>query len=244
MIIKSFIESQLFKKCLFLVGFFLLILPLEVGAEMSTSNFTITNDVIGSFGNSSSSTSYDLGDTGGEVGTGDSSSTTYDLGAGFWQTDDFDQPFLIFSIDSNLVDLGTLDPSTTAMGTTTFGVTTNATNGYVVEYFGSTLTDGGKTIDALSTPAVSSPGTEQFGFNLRANTTPSGGADPASGSGLVAADYNTVDSYKFSSGDTIAYCDSASDNTTFTMSFISNIAGDTAEGTYSTNIILLATGRF
>jgi hypothetical protein len=244
MINKLFNKNRPMQVCLILAGAFWLLLPAISWAEMSTSNFTITNDVIGSFGNSSSSANYELGDTGGEVGTGYGSATNYDLGAGFWQSDGFDQPFLTFTINNNSVDLGTLTSSATGSGTATFEVTTNAANGYVVEYFGTTLANGGETIDAMSSVATASPGTEQFGFNLRANTTPSGGADPSGGSGLVSSDYNTVDSYKFSSGDTIAYCSTESDTTTFTMSFIGNIAGNTAEGNYVTNLTLLATGKF
>jgi len=65
---------------------FLFSLPLLVSAEMSSSSYTISSDVIGSFGQASSSASYTLNDTGGEVGTGINSSTNYELNAGFWNT--------------------------------------------------------------------------------------------------------------------------------------------------------------
>lgn len=52
---------------------------------MSSSNYRIDSDVVGSAGNQSTSSNYQLGDTMGEPIIGDSSSTNYQGKFGFWQ---------------------------------------------------------------------------------------------------------------------------------------------------------------
>ena len=61
-----------------------LFFPFSIVGAMSSENFSIEKDVIGSFGNQSTSENFNLGDTGGEVATGSSGSENYDLLAGFW----------------------------------------------------------------------------------------------------------------------------------------------------------------
>lgn len=79
---KNFsIPNFMNKKFLFLLGIFF---PFFALAAMSSENFSIEKDVIGSFGNQSASENYNLGDTGGEMATGLGGSENYNLAAGFW----------------------------------------------------------------------------------------------------------------------------------------------------------------
>ena len=128
----------------------------------------------------------------------------------------------------------------------TMAANTNAGTGYNITYSGTTLTSGGNTIDAMAARAAGgTPGTEQFGINLRQNTDPSTGANKTgTGVGTYGADYGTVNEFKFVSGDTIATSANASEENVFTMSYIVNVDEDTESGAYQTTITYIATGNF
>lgn len=155
-------------------------------------------------------------------------------------------PSLTFAITDAAVNLLTLTSSSTGSDTAAFTVATNAGSGYVTDISGSTLTNGDSdTITAIgATKAASSTNTEQFGLNLKDNTTPNIGSEASGGSGAAAGQYATVDQFAFQSGDTIASASVSSTTTTFTISFIANITGATEPGTYTSNLTLIATGKF
>lgn len=154
---------------------------------------------------------------------------------------------LTFTLASDSVALGTLTSASTASGTSTFAVATNASTGYSVNYSGSTLTAGTNTITAMSTKAVSSVGSKQFGINLRNNATPDVGSDISGGGtgGTVALDYNTIDQFKFlPAGEEIASSATPTNSNTYTISYIANIDDITAAGQYSTVVSFVATAKF
>lgn len=153
----------------------------------------------------------------------------------------------------------------TAVATSQMSASTNAGTGYVITVNGATLTSGSNTIPALSTAATaaSTRGTSRWGLNLKANTTASStvatGAEitPASDGvdlkGQAVAGYNTVDTFKFVSGDTVA--NSAYDgaaNTTlgptnsqvYTATYMANVAGNQRPGTYTTTLTYICTPTF
>ncbi len=151
---------------------------------------------------------------------------------------------LTFTLASSTVALGSLTAATTGSGSTTMGVSTNAASGYVVTVSGGTLTSGANTITALSSNAASTQGSSQFGLNLVANTTPAIGSNPSGGTGAAAANYNTTNSFRFVSGDTVASSSGPSNATTYTMSYIANIPGNQAAGQYSATHTYTATATF
>ncbi|MFH0968891.1 MAG: hypothetical protein V1804_00070 [Patescibacteria group bacterium] len=212
-------------------------------AEMSTPNYKITSDVIGSFGSKESSTSFELGDTGGEVGTGDSGSTSYNLAAGFWSIVG-DDDILIFNITDAIAELETLSDSQVKYDTASFNAASTAQGGYVIQYFGGSLDSGAHAITPLPTPSLSDPGNEQFGFNLQANDIPAIGNIPVGGYGKANSDYYEKDKFKFSSGDTLAYASRPSGQTNYVASFIGNIDNLSSAGNYTTSITVIATGRY
>lgn len=143
------------------------------------------------------------------------------------------------------VALGTLTTSSTGIGTSQVGVTTNAASGYAVTVNGTTLTSGSNTITALATQTASSQGTSQFGLNLKDNATPNVGSDPAgAGSANPTSNYNTADQFRFVTGDQIVSHGSADNFRLFTVSYIANIAGSTPPGTYSSTLTFIATPTF
>lgn len=152
---------------------------------------------------------------------------------------------LTFTLAAATVALGTLTTSSTGSGTSSMTVSTNAATGYNVSVNGSTLTSGSNTITALSSPTASSQNNKQFGINLVANTTPSvGSAVSGSGSGAAASGYNTANSYKFVTGETVASASVPTNSNTFTVSYIANVDGSTAAGSYSTILTYIATANF
>jgi hypothetical protein len=122
---------------------------------------------------------------------------------------------------------------------------TNAASGYSITVAGSTLT-GPSTLTAMA-GAASATNSKQFGINLRANTTPTVGTNVSgSGSGIakVGSGYETADSFKFVSGNTIAEATAPTNSNTFTVSYIANIDGSTLPGAYSTVLTYVATPNF
>jgi len=210
---------------------------------MESSNYKIPFDSLNVGGNEGDSVSYGLSDVVGQLASGESESPGYRLRAGFF-TDL--PPVLIFNIIDNSVVLGALSVSQVSTAFSAFSVATNADSGYSVTISGNTLTHSNETdiIDAMTDPTSSNPGNEQFGINLVDNSDPDVGANPSGGSGQVGPGYNTANNFKFVSGNTIAFASAYSAITTFTISYIANIAPTTDAGTYSTTITLVATGTF
>jgi hypothetical protein len=106
-------------------------------------------------------------------------------------------------------------------------------------------------MQGMATTAASSAGTEQFGINLRANTSPATfGAEPVQvpdgtfSFGTVASGYSTVNQYRYVKGETIASSGRSSGETDYTISYIMNISSVTPGGTYTMDHNLVATATF
>ncbi|MDN5275535.1 MAG: exported protein of unknown function [Candidatus Saccharibacteria bacterium] len=152
---------------------------------------------------------------------------------------------LTFTLASATVALGSLTTSSTGSGTSSMTASTNGVSGYSVTVSGSTLTSSGGNITALTTPTASTQNSKQFGINLMANATPSvGTAASGTGTGTPQTGYNTANSFKFVTGDTVAAATGPTNSNTFTVSYIANIDGLTAAGQYSTNLTYVAAANF
>lgn len=149
-------------------------------------------------------------------------------------------------------------PSDTATATSQMAASTNAGSGYVITVNGPTLTNGGNTVTAMSSSTTGVRGTSQFGMNLRANTTatsnPAVGIDVAPAAngtslrGEALTGYNTVDNFKFNSGDSVADSGNGGAGSTnaqiFTISYIVNVSGNQAPGTYTSTLTYICTATF
>ncbi len=143
------------------------------------------------------------------------------------------------------VSFGTLSPSATASGVSQMGVGTNGVSGFAITVNGATLTSGGNTITALATQTASSTGSEQFGLNLRDNATPNVGTDPdGSGTATPTANYNTVDQFRFVTGDSVASKNGSDQFRRFQASYIANIDTATEAGSYTATMTYIATATF
>jgi hypothetical protein len=141
---------------------------------------------------------------------------------------------------------------------------TNAGSGYVITVNGPTLTSGSNTVSAINSSA-SVKGVSQFGLNLKLNTTAT--STIAVGTEVAVAsngtnyrgqavgtaqgytnNYNTVDSFSFTSGDPVANSGNAtlggSDAQIYTVSYIVNVPGSQPAGTYTSTLTYICTPTF
>lgn len=198
--------------------------------------------------NDASSASYRARASLGDTGVGNSASSLYQIYGGFTTTE---VPFLEFVVNNTTVDLGVVAIDSASTGSASFTVKAYLSGGYVVATVSDPPQNGSYTLTNMATATTSSPGTEQFGINLRANTSPTNiGADPvqlpdASFSfGQVATGYNTPNQYKYVKNDVIAYSDKSSGITEFTMTYLMNINNTTPAGLYAMQHNLVATATY
>jgi hypothetical protein len=166
-------------------------------------------------------------------------------------------PYVTFVLTTNSVTLtksggGNPDNGHTGynQGTAnTLEAYTNAGSGYSITYYGDTLkTSGGvHSIAAMGTKTTSTTNTEQFGINLKLNTTPATGTEPSgSGSGTPESDYITANNFRYITNTTtpLASAIAATASNVYTVTYIVNVAMATSAGAYSTTITYICTGNF
>jgi hypothetical protein len=218
----------------------------------SSSNYSVDQIFMGIGGElNACSTTYCAKQTAGEIAAGHAAGSLFRTQAGF-NTDR--APYLAFSVVGSSTDLGYLSPFGTATASGTFAVKTYLAQGYVVQVVSdppTSLGSGAHQINPMTTPGGPSPGTEQFGMNLVANTSPVAfGADPVQvpdntfSFGTVATGYNTTNVYKYNKGDVIASSTQSSGETDYTVSFIYDISPLTADGFYQYDGVFVATSTF
>lgn len=226
--------------------------PLALAFQSSSTNYAVNEVFFGSGGDlNDCSTNYCAKTTVGETGIGNSKSTNYQAQNGF-NTDR--SPSLTFIVTGGTTNLGILSTGSTATATATFSVKSYLAGGYVVRTMAPPPTSNAPSLHQLSpitSAALSSAGTEQFGMNLVANTSPTTfGSSPVQvpdstfGFGSAATGYNTANKYQYNNGDTVASSSSSSGETDYTISYIFNISPLTPSGAYTFNDVLVATSTF
>ena len=159
------------------------------------------------------------------------------------------------NITGSAVALGTFTPTGTNTGTSVMSASTNAGSGYVITINGTTMTSGANTIDAMGTQSANSNGcapsctsnigSSQFGTNVRANTTPSVGANVSGPGGAAGVSgYDTADSFRFFDNDIVASVGGPTQANLFTNSYIVNVGGDQAAGVYTSTLTYICTATF
>jgi hypothetical protein len=219
-------------------------------AQYSGSSYKIEEAQVGATGGDNDLTS---GNFRGRAGVGDTAvglvaGATYQAVGGFTTSD---VPELEVSVNTPSLDLGQASATSTITGTANFGVRVYLASGYVVYTRGGLPTNGNSdTVPGMASTGPSAIGTEQFGINLVANTSPIVfGAVPqqlpdASFSfGSVAANYNTANNYRYVDGEAVAQSTQSSGVTNYTISYIVNISPLTKAGVYTVNhqMIVVAT---
>lgn len=232
----------------------------------SSTNYSVTEGEVGGNGQfNSSSTNYNInpsvddgGSSLGESFVGAGGSTNYSSGAGFNTSA---SPTLTLIVNTSNVALGLLTTSAANTATATFSVINYTTYGYVASLVGSAPTNSGHALAPLTTDTASANNTEQFGINLRANTSPvTVGADPVqvpsgtfsfgvAGDGITGTfgttrPYTIPNNYRFVSGETIASAPKSSGQTNYTVSFMANKSGSTPGGVYTGALSVVVTGTY
>lgn len=233
--------------CLSMLFLGLYFFMLSASAEQST-HFQLVEPSLGGTGLlNSSSSNYQAQESGGIIGVGTSASTAGDqVQAGHETTND---PALSFAVINGSVNFGNFSPTATAVTTSTFSITNYTSYGYVVQVFGTPPTNStGYKIKAMSANGASTVGVEQYGINLVANTQPATfGANPdygQFGNGSISTNYKTPNSYRFDSGDEIAYAGKSSGQTIYTISYIVNVSPITPGGQYTATQNVVVTGTY
>lgn len=184
----------------------------------------------------------------GNTGVTEGESTNYKSQGGFTTTN---EPRLSCVINTSSINFGALSTSVTTTATATFSVLNYTSYGYVVSIVGNPPSNGSHTLANMSSTAASSAGTEQFGINLVANTSPTTfGANPVQvpdstfSFGTAATGYNTANNFRYNSGEIIAQANKTSGQTNYTISYIVNASTTTPGGSYSGNQALVCTGTY
>jgi hypothetical protein len=216
---------------------------------LQSSHYTFTESTLGTGGLfNSSSTNYKADSSTGDVGVGNSSSVNYNFSGGSRTTDD---PALAVTVNGT-ANFGDFSAASAATASSTFTVSNYTSYGYVVNIAGTAPSSNGHTIAAMtaansSSSALSTPGFEQFGINLVANTSPNVGANPSYGYfafGNAGSNYNNPNHFRYVSGETIASAPKSSGVTTYTISYLANVGALTPGGQYTANQTLIVTGTY
>jgi hypothetical protein len=230
-----------------MVAFCILTLPATVYAETPQSpNYRFDESTVGSGGLiQSNSANYQASSASGDLAIGNSASGNFQVESGSQTTHD---PTLAFAINRADADFGSFSATSPTVATATFSVANYTAYGYVVQIVGTPPTNGNHVISPLTSAGSSQTGIEQFGVNLVANTLPvSVGANPNNGQfgfGEAAPNYNTSNSFRYVSGDTIAKAPKTSGLTTYTLSYLVNVGNLTPGGQYTSDQTLVVTGTY
>lgn len=238
--------------------------------QSSSSSYQVNEVFFGSGGEleACSGSQYCAKQSAGELTVGNTKGTAYQAQAGF-NTDR--TPWVEIAVQTPTVNVGVLSTSHPNVGTAEFFVKAYLSSGYVVQTAGAAPTYASHTFASPSSPVASSPGTEQFGINLVANTGITGAVDgsgasmpnfgtnpvqhtdagfPSDPFGFGAAYnsgsqvYNTANQFKYTDGDIIASSLSSSGYTYYTISYLFNMSPVTPGGTYTMYQSLVATATF
>lgn len=231
-----------------LAVFIIMLVPGSAMAAYTSSNYQANEVQFGIGSDLQSSANYKAQSSVGDLGVGNASSPNFQTQAGFNTTTD---PFIEAYVASGNINLGTLSTLTAATANATFHVRDYRSSGYIVQIVAAPPRYGSHSIQPLATPTSSAAGTEQFGMNLAANTSPTTfGAVPAQvpdstfGFGYATNGYEQTNKYKYNQYDIIARSDKSSGETDFTISYIMNISNVTPGGTYNFKQDLVITGYY
>lgn len=234
---------------LILVGVvaFDLAFPVAHAETLKSNNFSVDESFIGGGGLiTEQSASFQAAESIGDIGVGNSGSTNYQTSSGYTTTND---PALTFGIISGTPTFNDLSATAASTATSQFFAINYTSFGYSVQILGNPPTNNGHALPAMS-PGPSTTGSEQYGINLVANTSPvSVGANPDNGTpsfgfGAAASGYNTPNSYQYVNGAIIASAPKSSGQTIYTISYLANVTTVTPGGVYQAGHTLICTGTY
>jgi hypothetical protein len=149
------------------------------------------------------------------------------------------------SFSGTYINFGELSTTQARAMSSQFAVATNDPLGYVTSVVGTTMTSGNNIIPGLTPPQPSSPGSSQFGMNLRANSSPAVGSDPTGvGTGTLTPNFANPNQFYFGSNETVVTSNLPSDYNVFTVSYLVNVSTNQSPGVYTTTLTYIATAAF
>lgn len=231
---------------LFFAACCLVFSPTAFAETLQSPGYKFDESTLGAGGlPDSSSANYQGSSSTGDLGVGEAESSNYRVQGGSQTTSD---PSLSVSVNTSGISFNSFSASTPAMATATFSVLNYTSYGYIVQVTGDPPKNDTHTIAPMATAGTSTPGFEQFGINLVANTSPQSiGANPNQGQfgfGVAAPNYNTSNNYRYGNGETIASAPKSSGKTDFTVSYLVNVSALTPGGVYTTNQSLIVVGTY
>lgn len=218
-------------------------------AKTSSSNYQLSEIFFGSGGSlNECSTNFCTKTSAGETTIGNSSSSNYQVHAGFNTNRD---PYIQLVTNDTSTNLGYINTKSTATATAKFSVETYLAHGYEVITASPPPSDGGYFLNSYSTPTAPQPGTEGFGMNLVANTSPASfGSNPTYtpdstySFGIVDSSYDQPNLFMYHQGGIIALSNQSTSFTNYTISYVFDISSVTPAGNYTFNDVLVATGTY
>lgn len=171
----------------------------------------------------------------GDTNAGGASSDNYSVE--FGEIVD-DEPVLEVVVEAGESNLGILSTEETATKTALIKIRSYLAGGYTMQITGDAPQFGTHSLSTPTVPSLSTPGLEQFGINLVENSSPNVGANPVQAPdvgvefGKVSSNYNTPNMFMYISGSTVAYSETDSGRTDYTLSMIVNISNSTPAGHY------------
>ncbi len=222
------------------------LIPLNAIAQSESTNYRLIESSIGS-GSAiqSSSSNFQARESIGDIAVGNAASANFQVDSGAVTTN---EPNLAVNIPVGDIIFPSFSAVIPSVTTATFSVLNYTSYGYVVQIIGTPPNNDGYTIAPLTSNSPSVAGTEQFGINLVANTSPASvGANPFNdvfGFGEASPNYGTPNEFRFVSGETIALAPKSSGVTEYTISYLVNVAGLTPGGQYVSNQTLVITGTY
>jgi hypothetical protein len=216
---------------------------------LQSNNYKFDETDLGGGGlNQSSSANYGSVLSIGDNAIANGASSSFQFDAGSQQSPD---PALAFIVTNGSATFPTFSATTASTATTNFTISNYTSYGYIVQITGTPPKNGSHTIDPITPSSpddTSQPGTEQFGINLVANTSPTSvGSNPIQslfGVGIAEANYNTPNHYRFVSGETIASAPKSSGVTAYTISYMVNVGFLTPGGQYTSNQSIVVVGTY
>lgn len=203
----------------------------------SSTNYEVTDTQFGSSSASENcSAEYCAQATLGDMTTGSSSPGP---SAATFSSVTSEEPLLEVIVDPGVSHLGVLSTESAATKTSIVRIRNQLSNGYVLQIMGDPPKYAGHTLHTSNQPVASAPGTELFGINVVANTTPSVGAYPEqvpsseTSFGFAEPGYDTPNLFKYQSGAVVARSQTQSGRTDFTISMVVNISNQTPAGRFT-----------
>lgn len=206
-------------------------------AQTSTSpNYQMTETQFGNTsGEETCSSQYCASVSIGDDGASSSASSA-ELGKA-----NYSEPTLEVSVESGPSDLGELTTERTGTKVMYVKIRNYLSEGYRMQVIGDAPKYDNHTLATPTTPTDSTPGTEQFGINVVANSNPTLGADPVSQpSGqtntlLATANYRVSNKFMYIPGQTVAENAVSDGGADYTITMIVNISTGTPAGQYSSD---------